>query len=343
MSSENERSLRDELTENLQESQERMRDEVGRFAKPDEAPIDPVAEDVLVDADPPADEVVKPERVKTGKEATATKPDEDAFPASWKKDVAKHWEKVPKEVRQYIRQHEEQTRIAMTKQDEDRLTGKSVREVVTPYMAMIQAEGGTIQTAMQNLLNQAYILRRGTPEQKRALVMGAIKTYGIDVSEPASTQQGWVDPQVSALQQKLAELEGWKQQQTQQAQYQETASINGQIQQFGSDPKHEHFKNSKVQSMMGALLMNGQAQSMEDAYEQSIWAIPELRSTLITSQQSADQAKRAAEARAKATAARNASGSVRGSSSGLSGSQAVAPKGSLREELQAAFAASKDR
>lgn len=340
MSSENERSLRDELTENLQESQERQRDEVGRFAKIEETPEEVVVETPALGEVETPEPVAKEAKVKPGKEA---KLDEDAFPASWKKDVATHWSKVPPEVRKYIRQHEEQTRIAMTKQDEDRLTGKTLREITTPYMAMIQSEGGTIQTAFQNLLNQAYILRRGTPEQKRALVMGAIKAYNIDVSEPASTQQGWVDPQVSALQQKLAELENWKQQQSQQAQFQETASINGQIQTFASDPKNEHFQNPKVQSMMGALLMNGQAESMEDAYQKVIWAIPELRSTLITSQQAEDQAKRAAEARAKATAARNASGSVRGSSSGLSGSQSASPKGSLREELVAQYRAAKDR
>jgi hypothetical protein len=335
MSSENERSLRDELAANLEEVQDRVRDEAGRFAS--KQVDEPASVEVEAVEEQPAKDAVAATEVKTEPK------DEDAFPSSWKKEVAAHWANVPPELKKYIRQHEEQTRQAMTKQDEDRLTGKSMREVINPYLPMIQAEGATMQTAVQSLLNQAYILRRGTPEQKRQLVMAAVKQYGIDVTEPTSSNPGWVDPQVAALQQELADLKGWRSQFEQQAQYQETASINTQIQSFASDPKHEHFSNPQVQSMMGNLMMGNQAQDLEDAYQKAIWAIPELRSTLLTSQAAELEAKRAAEAKAKATAARNASGSVRGSSSGLSTSTVSAPKGTLREEIAAAMRAAKDR
>lgn len=332
MSSENERSLREELEEASKEVFERTRDEAGRFAKAEEVPPEPEGvqvDDAQVIGEP---EPAKVEPVK----------DEDPFPQSWKQDYKKHWSTLPKEVKDYIRQHEADTRKAMTAQDEDRLLGKNYRGVhqaLQPYMPMIQAEGGTAETAINALLNQAYVLRHGSPEQKKQLILSAIKTYGIDITEPTSSQ-GWVDPQVAELQKQLSELRDWRQQYEQSVQMNEKASIEGQIAAFGADPKHVHFGNPKVQALMGTLLANNSASSMEDAYEQAIWAVPELRSTLQAEQLAQAEAKRVEDAKAKANAARRASGSVRGTSSGVQ--LPAQSKGSLRDDLKAAFASLKD-
>jgi hypothetical protein len=336
MSNETEKSLRDELSESMSAVQERLRDEQGRFAKheAEEVPHDPVD----TPADPPPTEPVGKVEDKS---QVVPKIEEDPFPQSWKKDYAKHWSTLPPDLKKYIREHEEQTRASLVKQDEDRLTGKQLRELINPYLPSIQAQGMTVQQAFQGMLQQNFILRHGTPQEKRDLLLNAAKIYGIDISQPAETQQGWVDPQVAALQQQLAELRNWQQQLTVSAQQQEKASIDSTIAEFASAPGHEHFQ--KVSYIMGSLLQGGQARDLEDAYQKAIWADPELRLTLLAAQQAETEAKRAAEAKAKATAARNASGSVRGSSSGIASATPSAPKGSLREELRAAFAASKDR
>lgn len=341
MSNENEeRSLRDELSESISTVQERMRDEQGRFAKPvDDKSIEEIPNVSTTELSPDSASVAKPDVSATPLQTP--KPEDDPFPKSWKQEHAKHWSAIPPELKKYIREHEEQTRQAMVKQDEDRLTGKQLREMINPYLPSIQAQGMTIQQAFQGMLQQNFILRHGTPQEKRDLLLNAAKIYGIDLSTPIETQQSWVDPQVQALQQQLAEIRTFQQQQQQQAQFQEKASIDSQIAAFASAPGHEHFQ--KVQVRMGALLASNQADGLEDAYKQAIWADPELRSTLLAGQQADAEAKRAAEAKAKATAARNASGSVRGSSSGLATAATAVPKGSLREELRAAFAATKDR
>lgn len=327
MSSENERSLRDELNEAATEVFDRARDEAGRFAKSE--PM--VAEEPVVEAS--VDTTVTP--------AATPVPEEDPFPQSWKQDYKQHWNAVPKELRSYIRQHEESTRKAMTAQDEDRLFGKGLREAFNPYQALLQSENIAPVQAIQVLLNQHYIMRMGTPEQKRSMLLNAAKHFNIDLNEPAGTQT-WVDPQVQQLQQQLQELNQWKSSYEQQVQQQEKASIEGQIASFGADPKHTHFANPQVQALMGNLLMNG-APSMEEAYQQAIWALPELRSTLLTEHQAQEEAKRAAETKVKADAARKASGSVRGSSAGMGSAVVAAPKGSLREELRAQLAAAKNR
>ena len=341
MSNENERSLRDELSESLNTVQDRMRDEQGRFAPvvkeepiPQEVPEEKKVENEIKPVEKP---VSKAKEVQPKKEDIKT--EEDPFPQSWKKDFSKHWSSIPPDLKKYIREHEEQTRQAMVRQDEDRLTGKSLKEIINPYLPEIQAQGLTIQQAFQAMLQQNWVLRHGTAEEKKNLLLAAAKMYGIDIIEPTNTPN-WVDPQVQALQQQLAEMRNWQQQQVWSAQQQEKASIDSQLAAFASAPGHEHFQ--QVAPRMGALLMNNQAKDLEDAYQQAIWADPELRSTLLAQQQAEAEAKRAAEAKAKATAARNASGSVRGSSSGL-GTAPPAPKGSLREELRAALAASKDR
>lgn len=334
MSNETEKSLRDELSDSMKEVQDRLRDDQGRFAKADEKenhdPIDPPIDSA------PTEPVDKP----VDKQEITPKADEDPFPQSWKKDYQRHWATLPPELKKYIREHEDQTRQTIIKQDEDRLTGKQYRELVTPYLPAIQAQGMNAMQALQGMLQQNYVLRHGTPAEKRELLLNAAKIYGIDISDPVETQP-FVDPQVQALQQQLAQLQAFQQQQVQAAQFQEKASIDSQIAAFASAPGHEHFQ--KVSTRMGALLASNQANDLEDAYQQAIWADPELRSTLLAAQQAEAEAKRAAEAKAKATAARNASGSVRGSSSGLASNVPPAPKGSLREELRAALAAAKDR
>jgi hypothetical protein len=341
MSNETEKSLRDELSDSLNAVQERLRDEHGRFAKQTDAPAEEVkpeeAHDDVVDTAPANDAAPAP---NPGVVPAAPKPDDDPFPSSWKKEHQKHWSTLPPELKKYIREHEEQTRQAMTRQDEDRLTGKTLREIISPYMPLLQADGLNLQQAIQGMLQQNYVLRQGTPEQKRQLVLNACKMYGIDLSQPNEQPTGWIDPQVAALQQQLAEVRNFQQQQLAAQQYQERASIDSQIAAFASAPGHEHFQ--RVAPRMGALMASNQAQDLEDAYQQAIWADPELRSTLLAAQQAEAEAKRAAEAKAKATAARNASGSVRGSSSGI-GNVPPAPKGTLREELRAALAAAKDR
>ena len=137
------------------------------------------------------------------------------------------------------------------------------------------------------------------------------------------------------MERQIADLTSQLQGFTQQHQVQEQQSLQSQIDDFSAKPGHEHFERVKVH--MGALLENGLATDLEDAYQQAIYAVPDIRSSLIASTAQVESEKRLTEAKAKAEAARRAGGSVSGSpgaTSPLNGSGHNVP---IEETIRAAI------
>lgn len=289
------------------------RDEKGRFAKDDtqESAIIAVAEP----------------QVKS-KEA----------PFGWTTANKAEFNKLPVHIQDEILRREDETHKTITKHDEERVLGKSMRDVISPYMAIIQAEGGTPQGAVKDLLNTAYVLRTGSPQQKLGILSQVAQQYGVDLRAIAQGQtqpQQPSDPHVQALQQQVAEMKKIIDDNQKLQTQQDHDRLQQIIGAFAEDPKNVHFSNQKVKAFMKTLLEGGHAQGLQDAYDQAIYALPEIRSTL-TPVQAQDQAKRQQEVQAKKKAGSSITGGP-GSSVPNTGN----PERSLREELQAQLAASR--
>lgn len=326
-----EKSLRDEINESMADIEARSRDDQGRYA----------AEDRKAASDQVRDKVAKEQGAPVqGKSAPATPVTQtiEAYPTAWKADHKGEWDKLPPAVRQYITEREQQIHQGFTKADEDRTFGKTIKDVVTPYMAIIQAEGGTPHEAIKSLLNSAYILRTAPAHQKTALVKDLMAQYHVspqDLFNLYSNNQPQIDPRVQTLEQRLAQIEAERHQDIAARQQQSEQETNGTIADFASQPGHDHFE--QVKYAMGVMLANGLAESMEDAYQRAIYADPALRSTMQAQQVQGEQAKRVAEAEARATAARKAGSSVSGSPGAVAPGNKL-PDRSLREEIEAQWA-----
>ena len=279
-------------------------------------------------------------RDESGKFAKAApKPDEPAkvvetvpdAPRSWTAEEKAKWAEATPEVRKAILRRESEVEQGFTKLDEDRNFGKSIKDVVTPYMQIINAEGGTPATAIQSLLNTAYILRTAPAAQKTALFHQLAQQYGVDLSQPNNTQA--VQP--NAL---LAEINQLKQQIAQQpqvfAQQQENLVIKSQIDAFAADPKNVHYE--KLKPVMASLLQGGQAKDMQDAYDKASWADPDIRSSLVEEKAKNLETQRIAEIKAKTDLARKASVSVRGSPS-INPATNGKSNGSIADDLRDAW------
>lgn len=257
---------------------EKTRDEAGKFAK---KPAEVAPEEKVPDA-----------------------------PRSWTNEEKAKWAEATPEVRKAILRRESEVEQGFTKLDEDRNFGKSIKDVVTPYMQIINAEGGTPATAIQSLLNTAYILRTAPAAQKTALFHQLARQYGVDLSQPNNTSA--VQP--NAL---LTEINQLKQQIQQQPevfrQQQESLAIKSQIDTFAADPKNIHYE--KLKPVMASLLQGGQAKDMQDAYDKASWADPDIRSSLVATQSAETETKRIAEIKAKTEQSRKASVSIKGSPS----------------------------
>ncbi|MCA3269184.1 MAG: hypothetical protein INF44_02420 [Thalassospira sp.] len=230
-------------------------------------------------------------------------------PNSWSADAKKDWEKIPAHLQKEISRREAEIHKTVTRYDEERSLGKQIKDIINPYSAMIKANGSTTEQTIGSLLNTAYVLETGSPEQKKTLFAQLAKAYKVEL-EGLSSPASFVDPQIETLQQRLDRLEYERQQETTWKKQQEAQAINNDIAQFASDPEHVHFE--KVKGHMAALLQSNLAKDLKDAYQQAVWANPETRSTLELKKQQEIQEKIRAENKAKASSARAASVSITG-------------------------------
>ncbi|WP_186260019.1 hypothetical protein [Burkholderia gladioli] len=259
-------------------------------------------------------------------------------PQSWNAAERAHWEKIPAEVQAVITRREEEAHRGITKLGQDAAYGQKLRDVISPYLPIIRAEGGDEAGAVRDLLQTAYVLRTANPEQKVQLFRQLAGQFGVDLSAAAQGVRE-VDPEVAALRQELTQVRGYLANTEQQQHQQVEASAQQMIDAFAADPKNEFYE--EVKPLMGQLLVSGRAQTMQDAYEQACWATASVRSTLMQRQQAEAESKRAAEAKAKADAKRRAGGSVSGSPAApvAATASAAAQNLTLRDEIRANFRA----
>ncbi|UJH75046.1 hypothetical protein L0U95_24215 (plasmid) [Burkholderia cenocepacia] len=259
-------------------------------------------------------------------------------PQSWNAAERAHWEKIPAEVQAVITRREEEAHRGITKLGQDAAYGQKLRDVINPYLPIIRAEGGDEAGAVRDLLQTAYVLRTANPDQKVELFRQLAGQFGVDLSAAAQGVRE-VDPELAALRQELTQVRGYLASTEQQQHQQVEASAQQMIDAFAADPKNEFYE--QVKPLMGQLLVSGQAQTMQDAYDQACWATASVRSTLMQRQQADADAKRAAEVKTRADAKRRAGGSVSGAPTAPVAATAstAAQNLSLRDELRANFRA----
>lgn len=290
------------------------RDESGKFKKADTPQVDKTV-------------IASPEK------ASVAPP-----PNTWTAAAKAKWQELPSEIQAEIAKRESEVEKGFTKLDEERSVGKTFKETVLPYMAMIQAEGSTPIVAVQSLLNTAHQLRSGTPQSRGQLILQLAKQFNADISQTSSTQPQ-PDPTVLAIQQELQQLKNARHQEDLQKKQQEDAAVTRTIDTFAADPKNVHFETVKAD--MAALLQAGRAKDLQDAYDKAVWAHPDIRSTLLEQSVADKEAKRLADLKEKADKARKASVSMSGPPGATAPSKANHEDRSLREELEANFAAAR--
>jgi hypothetical protein len=225
-------------------------------------------------------------------------------PKSWPKEMHDHWGKMPKEAQDYWTIREKQMLDGLEQYKGDAGYGKQMKEAITPYMALIQAQGIDPPQAVQTLLNAHYKLSVSNPTQKAEYFQSLARQYGVDLGGMQSQEgQQQVDPMVRQLQDELHNIKQVIQSGNQQQLDAERNKIQNEVNAFASDPKHAYF--DEVSEEIVALLKNGA--TLEDAYEKAVWANPVTRqkemSRVQTEQQAALKAKAIAEAEAKKKAA----------------------------------------
>ncbi len=317
------------------------RDQRGRFA-PKAAPSDPGAKAAEAPATDPAADASAPTAEPAAPETPAVPAVEP--PQHWAAQDRELFGKLPPEGQKFLLDRHKAMEGDYTRRMQEIAPLRKASEQWQPYLQQI---GATPDQAFQALIGAEYTLRNGTPEQKQQALQKLAADYQIPLgqtAQPPATDE-YVDPQVAALNQKLAQLEAWKtsreqaeQQYQRQQQERQQSELQSTITTFATEttdagtPAHPHFE--AVKETMAALIGSGQAPDLKTAYDMAVWARPDLRQQLLTAQQEAAVKKAAEEAKAKAQKANTAAASISGRPVGA---VAAAPAKSVREELERAW------
>ena len=210
-------------------------------------------------------------------------------------------------------------------------------EIMQPFKGDFERAGMDDVGAVRQLLAAHDYLRKDPANAINWLA----SQYGVDIgaigNDPALEDE-FADPQVKALQQQVAQLTGFIQNQQTQQQSHEQASTQSFIDQFAQEtdasgnPAHPHFET--VRSVMGSLISSGNATDLKSAYDMAVYANPELRQEelkRVAAKQS--QAKVKTEAVQKAKKAQRSK--VRGSATPAA--QALPANASIRDTINASI------
>ena len=299
--------------ESAADKAERLRDEHGKFvAKPtvEQQPEGAAPEPKITDADPVPGKIEQPSNAAE-------------LPKTWSADAKAEWSKLPPAVQQAVLKREAEMDAGGRQWSEQRQT---YERVLSPVAELSRQNGLSTEEGLQRLLSVEHRLQTDGPNMIRELA----QAYGVDLAALANgTQQPPTQraaPQFDpnqipilvnhTLQQELARRD-------------EQAALQTQISTFASQPGHEHFEAVKVK--MGRLLETGEATSLQDAYDQAVWANPSTRATLQAAQQSAPSAEKNAKARKAAV-------SINGSPRGAAPVNRVNGNGTIEDDVRAAWA-----
>lgn len=206
---------------------------------------------------------------------------------------------------------------------EFRRNAEPLLQTVAPFTQYWAQQGLSPAQGVTQLMSYAQALEsdpRGTLQQLAQM-------YGVDLAEMVA-EQPYVDPQVAALQQQIAQLQQANQSREQSALQAQQNRIAQEIQAFQSavdetgSPKAPHFE--RVFDTMLTLAQLGKARDVQSAYDMAVRLDPALQAE-ITQQQAAQQAAAQAAAAKKAL---EASKTVQGRSTA-----SQEPVMTMREEL----------
>lgn len=291
----------------------RVRDESGKFAKAEEV--------IEAKTEPPTvpDELIPAPQAEVRR-----------APSSWKKEAAAVFDKIEsgqevtaaemKILRDEALKREGDFHKGIegfkTHADE----GRKFQQAMAPFKESFSKYNIDAVAAATELMKTHALLESAPPAVKQQKLLELAAHYGIDLNQQ-------IDPNVARYESELHRLRQEQQEMMRLQQSKESEVVNTTIEQFAQQPGHEHL--DKVRVHMASLLEGGLANTLQEAYDQAVYANPETRALLLQQQQ------RKIQDEANAKRAKAASSSVRGSSP--SSGSAQSPKNSLRETIAAQF------
>ena len=280
-------------------------------------------------------------------------------PAQYSDADKELFRRQPREAQEFLLRRVQEMEADYTRKSmdvaEQRKATDAFNAVVEPYKPYLASLNVTPERAFQTLIAADYRLRNGTPEQKVQIAVQLARDYGIDLSELSEqSEDDAVSPEIAQVNQRLSGIERAFQAERSQAQTQLTQNAESQVTAFADEKDsagnllHPHF--AEVRVVMGSLIAANPQLEVHTAYENAVWANPQLRDAdLAKHRKEADEAaeqrqaeitKKAEQERVgRAKKARKAATSVKVGAE-TPGPSAETGEVSLRDEIKRSMAAS---
>jgi hypothetical protein len=131
-----------------------------------------------------------------------------APPKSWAKDYHEHWGKMDPKAQEYVELREKQMLDGIEQYKEHFAFGKTMKDVITPYKALIASQGIDEAKAVGVLMNAHYKMSSLPPAERASYFAMLAKNYGVNLGHIQQQQpQDDETPAIKALREKFERRE----------------------------------------------------------------------------------------------------------------------------------------
>jgi hypothetical protein len=240
-------------------------------------------------------------------------PNVSEAPTTWRTEAKDLYESLPFEVKTEIHKREQDFFKGIEQYKEKAGFGETIERVVKPYEMLLKSSNTSPEQAIDVLMRTAAMLRVGSPDQKKELILNMARNHGVDLTTNQDGESDqFVDPGIKALQDEITQLKGMlhQGQSTQQQNLQN--DISTAIDTFSKNPDNEFF--DEVRSTMGGLIQSGVVtgktadELIQNAYNHAIKLDENVSKKLTARQKQKEESERIIEAKKKAKKAKRSTG-----------------------------------
>ena len=242
---------------------------------------------------------------------------------------------LPREAQEFVLARHQEMEGDYTRKTQElaghRQTADAFNAAAEPYAPYMASLGTNALDAFKVLMAAEHRLRNGSADEKKTIMAQLAKDYGVDLSavDQAPSDDEFTDPAFAKVQAGIDRITLRLDQGDRHDAAAQTETAQTEINAFAGavdasgNPAHPHFET--VRATMGNLMAGNETLSIQDAYDNAVWAAPELRQSLLAaqSQEAAAEAERNSAA-TKAKADKERAGKAKKARKAAAGVQAGA-------------------
>ena len=195
-------------------------------------PPETIIEETAKTGEPAAEPSLTPDPATVTPEETRIPP-----PKTWRPEAVKDWDSLPASVKAEVAKREEDMFKGIESYKQDAGIGKSLRDVMEPYISQLQSAGIHPLAQIKNLMHSHHVLVNGSQEQRNQVFHHLAKEYGVTLD--ASGDLPYVDPQIADLNKTIDDLRSRLDTNDQRTADSVREQLKTEIDAFAADPKNK--------------------------------------------------------------------------------------------------------